>query len=235
MGYMLLMFTLPLAGSALYLAHLHNDLSRKVQCRTSPFVQNKAIARAVPATAWDNPGDYILHHEYAHKTVPTTSLGRAPDEEMLTSYLRHTMADFATRPPAWGIWYLIKDARDRATFDAAYIRALQFAPGERVCGTYVVTSREDRRITLKLSAPDSYKGPLVEGILVVEIKEDGGLTTFANHTVMWREQGKGKAGVLEGPVGRWMHGLMVRSLIERAVRQLCSTNRGITATGKKGP
>ncbi|OAK97412.1 hypothetical protein IQ06DRAFT_296558 [Phaeosphaeriaceae sp. SRC1lsM3a] len=228
MNRILQIITLPIAGTALYLTYLHTNLSRKVQCITTPFIQNKSIT--IPDTVWNNPSDYIIHHECARKIIPTMSLGTAPDEAMLTRYLRHTMADFARRPPAWGLWYLIKDAKDRATFDTAYIRSLQFVPGDRVCGTYVVTSRAGGRITLSLSAPESYAGPLVEGMLIAEIKEEGGQTTFTNHTVMWREQGKGSAGVLEGTVGRWMHGLMVRSLVEGAVRQLVSMK-----TEKKAP
>jgi hypothetical protein len=75
-------------------------------------------------------------------------------------------------------------------------------------------------ITLTLDAPGSYERLLVEGMLVIEVKEEGGQTTFINHTTMWREKGKGNAGVLEGVVGRWMHRLMVRGLIESGVRKL---------------
>ena len=226
MDYIPLIITLSLAGSALYLTKMHTDLTRKVQCQTTPFVQNKSIAAAIPETVWNNPDKYIIHHENARKTMPTISLGREPDEHMLTLYLRHTMADFATRPPAWGIWYLIKDAKDRATFDAAYIRSLHFVPGDRVCGTYVVASRENRRIILALNAPESYRGPLVEGLLITEITEEGDQTTFANHTVMWREHGIGRAGVLEGTIGRWMHGLMVRSLVDGGVRHVLAMDTG---------
>lgn len=84
-----------------------------------------------------------------------------------------------------------------------------------------MTSREQERITLTLDAPASYKGPPVEGVLVVEIKEEGDRVAFINHTVMWRERGKGSAVVLEGKIGRWMHALMVRGLVEGGMRRLC--------------
>ena len=83
-----------------------------------------------------------------------------------------------------------------------------------------MSSRDAVRITLDLNAPESYAGPLVEGMLVVEIKEEGSNTAFINHTVLWRGKGKGGAGVLETAGGRWMHGLMVRRLVESGVRQL---------------
>ncbi|PVH90443.1 hypothetical protein DM02DRAFT_19494 [Periconia macrospinosa] len=218
MTYKLLLVSLPFAGSALYLAYLHINLSRNVQCQTTHYLQDETIT--IPKTIQDSSEKYIIHHECARKTIPTASLETSSKPEMLTLFLRHTMATFSRYPPAWGIWYLIKDTKDRNTFNSAYIRSLQFVLGDRVCGVYLVTSRDKERITLTLNAPRSYVGPLVGGILVVEVKEEGSQTNFANHTVMWREKGKGSAGVLEGVVGRWMHGLMVRGLIESGVRQL---------------
>jgi len=227
MAYKVFLASLPFAGSALYLAYLHTTLSRKVQCRTTPYLQDKSIP--IPSTAQTSPEDCIVHHECARKTVARESLGGSRPEELLAPFLRHTMAIFSTRPPAWGIWFMIKDAKDRDSFSAAYIRSLRFSPGDRVCGVYVVTSRDNERVTLTLDAPASYKGPPVDGILVVEVKEERDRITFINHTVMWREKGKGHAGVLEGKFGRWMHALMVRGLVEGGVQQLC---RGIEE--KKG-
>ncbi|CAG5154290.1 uncharacterized protein ALTATR162_LOCUS3546 [Alternaria atra] len=217
MAYKFLLASLPFAGSALYLTYLHITLSRSVQCQTTPYLQDKSIA--IPDTVQNSSENYIIHHECTRKKISTVALG-ASKPEMMVLFLRHTMATFSKRPPAWGIWYMIKDAKDRNTFNSAYIRSLQFVLGDRVCGVYVVTSRDKERITLTLDAPGSYKGPLVEGMLVVEVKEEGDQTTFINHTVMWREKGKGNAGVLEGVVGRWMHGLMVRGLIESGVQKL---------------
>jgi len=219
MAFQVILVSLPFAGSALYLAYLYATLSRKVQCQTTPYLQNRTIA--IPSIVQTSPENYIVHHECARKTVAREPLGGPKPEELLIPFLRHTMATFSTRPPSWGIWYMIKDAKDRESFNAAYIRSLRFTPGDRVCGVYVVTSRDNERVTLTLDAPASYKGPSVEGILVVEVKEQGDNITFVNHTVMWREKGKGHAGVLEGKFGRWMHALMVRGLVEGGVQRLC--------------
>ena len=219
MAYKVFLISLPFAGSALYLAYLHATLSQKVQCRTTPYLQDKSIS--IPSIAQMSSEDYIIHHECAHKTVARDTFAGSRPEELLLPFLRHTMTIFSTRPPAWGIWYMIKDAKDRASFNAVYIRSLRFLPRDRVCGVYVVTSREQERITLTLHAPASYKGPSVEGMLVVEVKEQRDKITFVNHTVMWREKGKGDAGVLEGRIVRWMHGLMVRGLVEGGVQRLC--------------
>jgi len=218
MTYKLFLASLPFAGLAFYFIYLHLNLSRKVKCQTTHYLQDETIA--VPNTVQNNPERYIIHHECARKSIPTVSLKTSSKPENLTLILRHTMAIFSRRPPAWGIWYLVKDSKDRSTFNSAYIRSLQFALGDRVCGVYVVSSRDAARVTLDLNAPESYTGPLVEGMLVVEIKEEGIETTFVNHTVLWREKGKGSTGVLESAGGRWMHGLMVRGLVESGVRQL---------------
>ena len=217
MAYKFLLASLPSAGSALYLTYLHITLSRSVQCQTTSYLQDKSIT--IPDTVQNSSENYIIHHECARKTISTAHLG-ASKSEMMVLFLRHTMAIFSKRPPAWGIWYMIKDAKDRNTFDSTHIRSLQFVLGDRVCGVYVVASHDKERITLTLDAPGSYERLLVEGMLVIEVKEEGDQTTFINHTTMWREKGKGNAGVLEGVVGRWMHGLMVRGLIESGVRKL---------------
>jgi hypothetical protein len=218
MTHKLFLGSLPFAGLAFYLTYLHLNLSSKVECQTMHYLQDETIT--VPNTVQNSPERYIIHHECVRKSIPTASLKTSSKSEMLTLFLRHTMATFSKYPPAWGIWYLIEDSKDRSTFNSAYIRSLKFALGDRVCGVYVVSSRDAARITLDLNAPESYAGPLVEGMLVVEIKEEGSNTTFINHTVLWREKGKGSAGVLETAGGRWMHGLMVRGLVESGVLQL---------------
>jgi hypothetical protein len=220
MGFTLALVSLPFASVAFYAAYLHITLSSKVQCQTTPYLQDETIA--MPDDVHRNLEEYIIHHECARKTISTASLKTNQGSEMLTRFVRHTMTTFSRYPPAWGLWYLTKAAEDRETFDSKHIRSLQFVPGDRVCGVYVVTSRDKGRITLTLEPPKSYTGPLVEGLLIVEIKQEGSQTSFANHTVMWRRKGKSSAGVLEGAAGRWMHGLQVRSLIESGVQQLSS-------------
>jgi hypothetical protein len=220
MAYKTVLASLPVASAALYLAYLHFTLSSKVQCQTTPYLQDTSIA--VPDNVQSNLEEYTIHHECARKSIPTAALKTASESEMLTRFLRQTMATFSRYPPAWGLWYLIKDVEDRNTFDPKHICSLQFVPRDRVCGVYVVTARDRERVTLTLDAPESYVGPRAEGLLIIEIKEAESQTTFANHTVMWRRKGEGSAGILEGAFGRWMHGLQVRSLIESGVKHLSS-------------
>jgi hypothetical protein len=224
MGYKIFLAALPFASSAFYLAYLHYRLSRKVQCQTTPHLQDETLP--VLNSVQQSPEKYIVYHECARKSVSTASLGTSPNANTVELFLQHTLATFSKFPPAWGIWYMIKDSKDRRTFDPAYIRSLDFAPGDRVCGVYVVRSRDAARIVLSLDAPSSYAGPRVEGVLIVEVGEEDGYTTFMNHTVMWRERGKGSAGVLESAGGRWVHALMVRGLVENGVLQLLKETEG---------
>jgi hypothetical protein len=218
MTYRLLVAALPITGCALYLAYLHLSLSRKVECRTTHYLHDDSVT--LPDAVQNEPEKYVVHHECARGSVSTASLRASLAPELPTLFLRHTMTLFSRSLPAWGIWYLLKSAKDRSTFDQAYIRSLRFEPGDRVCGVYVVTSKHMTRITLALDAPQSYTGPVVEGMLVVEVREEGNKTTFVNHTIMWREKGRGSAGVLESAGGRWMHGLMVKRLVDSGIRQV---------------
>jgi hypothetical protein len=226
MGYKLVLSALPIAGSVLYLTYHHGALSRKISCRTTPHLQDQTLP--IPSTVKDNPEKYIVHHECAQKSVPTASLGASsPSSSLVKQLIRTTMTTFSRYPPAWGIWYMLKSAEDRRTFDPTYIRSLDFAPGDRVCGVYVVRSSDAAHIVLDLDAPESYAGPRVDGLLAVEIREEDGSTVFMNHTVMWREKGMGSSGVLESKFGRWMHAFMVRGLLNGGVTQL------LAETGKK--
>jgi len=217
MNYKLLLAASPFASSALYLTYRHYSLSRRVQCQTTQHLQDETLP--VPMSVQHSPESYILHHECARRSVPSAFLGESPIPEILKLFLRHSLATFSKYPPAWGIWYMVKNEQDRRTFNSAYIRSLDFTPGDRVCGVYVVRSRDTARMVLALDAPNSYAGPRVEGMLVVEVEEEEGCTTFMNHTVMWRKKGEGSAGVLESAGGRWMHALMVRGLVENGVLQ----------------
>ena len=81
MSYKLLLTTLPLAGSALYLTYLHFSLSRKVECQTTPYLRDATLT--VPDMVKDNPKEYILHHESARKSIPTASIGTSANSETL--------------------------------------------------------------------------------------------------------------------------------------------------------
>lgn len=221
--------TLPFAGSVLYITYLHLSLKKAISCKTTTHLQDISIhlPPGAPSEARQRSGDVIFHHERASTTLKPEQLGTATNSEALTSYLRHTMAIFASSPPSWAIWFLLKEPEVRRTFSADYIRSLKFQPGDRVCGVYVVTRRPfitqsgDEKVYLAIQPPESYTGPTVEGMLVAEIRDDRyqfGELFITNHTIMWREKGNGRPAVLESELGRWFHALMVRRLVDGGVR-----------------
>lgn len=227
----LLAASLPVAGSALYITYLHRKLSKRVKCKTTTYLQDISIQLppTAPSEARQRSGEVIFHHERAATTLEPEQLGTATNSEALTRYLRHTMTMFANSPPSWAIWFLLKDPEVRRTFSAQYINSLHFRPGDRVCGVYVVTRRSltpqssDEKVYLAIQPPKSYTGPVVEGILVAELRDgrhQSGQLFMTNHTIMWREKGKGSPAVLESAMGRSFHALMVRRLVDGGVRAM---------------
>lgn len=74
-------------------------------------------------------------------------------------------------------------------------------------------------------------GPVIEGILVVEVDVDrvdgtDGVVYITDHTLLWREKGKGAPNVLESAVGRWVHAGMVRWMVEKGVEGVVEQWKG---------
>jgi hypothetical protein len=229
----------PLTCTALYLTYLNHRLSRRgIHISTTPHIQTASIESLLPKSiqAHKNNCLYILHHELVQASIPASAL-RRPDkekgrerpagdekgdrglEDVLTSFLRHTMTAFTRTPPSYAIRRALSKSSPQvlASFDAKTIRDLSFRPGDRVCGVYVVSSRSPGRVVMDLDAPVEYSGPKVEGMLIVEVQfedhdRDGGEgeVRFTNHTVLWREKGMSSPNVLDTGVGRWVHGGLVR-------------------------
>jgi hypothetical protein len=219
---------LPITSAAVYVAYQHYILSRKVTCTTTPYLQTSSIVLPTPISS--NKSAYIIAHELASKRVSKRELDtpHTTSQElnaMLTRFLRHTMSSFSRYPPAYILYYLTKSPSDRQTFNANYLRSLDFQPGDRVCGVYVVSATSCHHVTLSLDAPESYKGPKAEGMIVVEVEDEGEEVQVRNHTVMWRKKGEGERGPLESAVGRWVHALMVRALVEEGVKKLRGSGR----------
>ena len=221
---------LPVVSAGAYLAYQHYSLSRKVTCRTTPYLQASSIV--LPSPISSNESTYIVSHELACKRISRIELDTptATNQDLnalLTRFVRHTMSSFSRYPPAYILYYLTKSPSDRQTFNAKYLQSLDFQPGDRVCGVYVVSSRSNNRVTLLLDAPKSYKGPRMEGMIVVEVEYEGDEVEFRNHTIMWRKKGEGEKGPLESAVGRWVHALMVRALVEGGVKEVSASSRRV--------
>ncbi|KAI0391483.1 hypothetical protein F5Y17DRAFT_440514 [Xylariaceae sp. FL0594] len=117
------------------------------------------------------------------------------------------------------------------TFSAEYLRACRFRPGDRVCGIYKVRERvnmsggEGEYVTLDISPPEGWNGPVVHGYLNCgvflakgNVQEVAGCRNvrFFNQSVMVRALDE-KPTLLEGRVGRLLHTLMVRWMVVRGV------------------
>ncbi|RYP86581.1 hypothetical protein DL770_004880 [Monosporascus sp. CRB-9-2] len=145
-------------------------------------------------------------------------------DAMVSTFLRSSMRLFARTPQAVLMRRLMITGDAAASFEAAYLDACAFAVGDRVCGVYVVAERRaaDGAAVLRLSPPEGWSGPRPEGVLAVAVVEDrdgeekGKELRFVNETVLWRRAGDAPT-VLEGRVGAWLHELMVRWFVVRAV------------------
>ncbi|KAI8962573.1 hypothetical protein F5Y11DRAFT_185583 [Daldinia sp. FL1419] len=173
---------------------------------------------------------------------------------LLEAYLSATMTAFSWTPQALVMARMGSGVADpeayRRTFSAEYLAACRFRPGDRVCGVYVVRtrSRSKGRVVLDVSPPEGWKGPVVGGALVVGFdveragrgkgrsgrrgRGDSGADgegadeiRFVNETVMWREKEGGKATLLEGRLGRWLHTFMARWLVVKGVAAVTGEKR----------
>lgn len=198
----------------------------------------------VPADVFnDQDGEWVVVRERVVSAPFTPGLLAADDGDktaeisspslLLNTYLRTTMRMF-TRTPQALLMRRLLTGRPRHTFDAAYLSACAFAPGDRVCGVYVVSSRTSSssssysdRAVLALAPPvEGWSGPVVRGRLVAAVEAvEGreGMVRAVNETVLWRRRRKGDGEgpvFLEGWIGRWVHGFMVQWMMVGGVRAL---------------
>lgn len=171
-----------------------------------------------PATADQNADDGLEEHVRGDKTAEVSF------PLLLNTYLRTTMRMF-TRTPQALLMRRLLTGPPRHTFDAAYLSACTFAPGDRVCGVYVVSSRtssssfsSDKAV---LALDEEWGGPVVRGRLVAAVEAvEGGMVRVVNETVLWRRRDGEGPVFLEGWLGRWVHGFMVQWMMVGGVRAL---------------
>ncbi|KAI0144532.1 hypothetical protein GGR57DRAFT_481779 [Xylariaceae sp. FL1272] len=148
------------------------------------------------------------------------------NRRLLEAYLSTTMRTFTRTPQAYimksMVSRLASGANHAATFSESYLTSCRFEQQDRVCGVYVVRERVGAgRVLLDLSPPQGWKGAVVTGVLdcgfVVE--EDRNCVRFVNETIMWRRKHEAPT-LLEGSIGRWFHGMMVRWMVVRGVESV---------------
>ncbi|KAI1655404.1 hypothetical protein F4813DRAFT_398502 [Daldinia decipiens] len=151
---------------------------------------------------------YVVARErVASAAVPVSSLRpefiskKGNLSGLLDSYVGATMAAFSWTPQALLLARMGAAVADpeayRRSFDADYLAACRFRPGDRVCGVYVVRSRSRSkgRVVLDLAPPEGWTGPVVGGVLVVGFDIDVDRTGRGRRNERERErEGKGKGG-----------------------------------------
>ncbi|KAL2162965.1 hypothetical protein VTH06DRAFT_6801 [Thermothelomyces fergusii] len=150
--------------------------------------------------------------------------------DLVTRYVRATMAAFSGTPQAWLLWASV-DGRARRTFAGRFIGALAFRPGDRANGFWVVRHRgehrardrssQDERVEMALDPPPGHRGgpAAVRGLVVagLETRGEDGMVVFVNETWMWRLQGEEAPVLLERPLGRWLHAVLARWLVMKGL------------------
>ncbi|PGH35580.1 hypothetical protein GX50_01561 [[Emmonsia] crescens] len=259
---LLLLGILPFAAPTAYLLYLRLTTVRHITSSTGryhPPTTDKSKSKpssstpapppplpvTIPIYLCTSTSHTIMYERVTSHPTPLTSLNDAfstPDTIptlLLTTYLRTTMKAFSGTPQAYMIRSALNGHAARTTFDNDYIDALEFVPGDRVNGVYVVTYRGrglagwGERVELTLEAPVGYTGAgrEVEGMIVVGVEEVGDereeeegereqearSILLVNETWLWREEG-GRPVMLENVVGRWLHGLLAGWLVVKGLR-----------------
>jgi hypothetical protein len=218
---------IPFAVPSLYLFYLYNSLSKRVTCTVNHSISPTSTTTSLPTEIKSNPSNYVIAHEIASKSVATKSLPNyGSADQLLTEYLRDTMKTFTYLPQAYLIKKLIKSAAEKKSYEHAYINSLSFVPGDVVCGTYRVVTRKPNHVELSLFGPETYTGPVFDGLLIVSIEERDEWTVFLNETVMWRKTSEGKV-LLESAFGKWFHALTARVLVDRGTKFLVGLGQKI--------
>ncbi|KAG8168227.1 hypothetical protein KVR01_003916 [Diaporthe batatas] len=98
---------------------------------------------------------------------------------------------------------------------------------QRVDGVYIVQYRgsesHGERVEMRLSAPEGFRGPRSDGIIVAAIEPVGADASddvvFVNETWLWRYQNE-KPTLLEGSISRWFHSLLAAWLIGKGIESV---------------
>lgn len=206
----------------------HTLLTSQVRVETKVKRQLKGSADGdcLPDEVVQNESQYVVVHEHASKPVLTKSLPNYIDLNLLlTTYLRYTMSSFARSPQGYFIWYLIKSDGVRHTLDRDYIQSLDFKKRDLVCGVYKIANRTDKRAKISFDIPESYKGPVINGMLVVGVSKVNEHTVFLSDFYAWRKLDE-KPMPMGTSFGQWMHAIFIRRLIGSGFRHLQSLARG---------
>ncbi|KAK5659168.1 hypothetical protein OQA88_1258 [Cercophora sp. LCS_1] len=230
---------IPTTFSALYLLYIHHKIAQRTTAETKLFNGTKSIPPSIqkphsmPPDITNDPDTMIAYERVSSHPIHIqhTHLTHAPLDTILTRYIRATMLSFSRTPQVFLLKRMIPNNKLTArTFGEGWIQKCGFDVGDTVNGFWRVAHRgvegdddiENERIELVMEAPDGYRGPVVQGIVVVGAQRVAdGKIVFVNETWMWRGQNE-KKGLLESVIGRWLHVLLSGWLVGRGVDALAS-------------
>ncbi|OAA65192.1 hypothetical protein SPI_01979 [Niveomyces insectorum RCEF 264] len=217
-----------------------HSLPNEVLAPGAPYilVRERVVSHAVPTaeltTAALAPSSSSSSSSFVSEPDKTAAL--------LTAYLRGTMEAFSWTPQGFLMRSIVSDPGTRRTFDTDYLRGLDFVTGDVANGAYKVTYRESRsgsvdgqddaaaaetRAKAELSVVPLPGRPdlTVHAIIVAAVERSATEAVFFNETWMWRHARDEKPTMLEGVLGRWVHGLVGGWMVFKGTR-------AVTAVGK---
>lgn len=210
-----------IVGTTIYLRRPHSTLSTKFQHHSSHGPLDPSHKSSIHSLSIESVQDgCTCVFDTASKTISSSRLPSADRDELITTFLRHTMVLFSNLPQAWILW-LVASSRIKKSFEKNVIKVSRFGVGDIICG-YEIILREPGRVEFKMEV-EGMKD--VKGRLVFsgEGKEEG--MVFTTSTAMWKSRKmKGKMPLEQGLVF-WIHELTSWWLLERGVGFLASSGK----------
>ncbi|KAL2854228.1 something about silencing, SAS, complex subunit 4-domain-containing protein [Aspergillus pseudoustus] len=153
---------------------------------------------------------YHVLYDYASTSTPRQALPDLEPSALLTMFLRRNMSSFASSPQARILKFTASDSETQQSFDANYIRSLDFNKGDLVCNAYQVKLRTEDKAEFEFMFG-------VQGRLVVRAEVRGDHVVFHNETIMWRERDSKSKLPLERRLAQWVHELTAWHMLDSGI------------------
>ena len=247
-----LVAALPVALGTAYVLYIRHTISRQVSSthgirfpksmkegKQSTFPDNVELPSGIPQAVAEEGSEYILSFErIVSRPIPASLLAfplpglDGSPSELLTRYVRTTMKKFAWTPQAFILRAMVGEEAKR-TFDTSAIDAMDFASPHRVAGVYCVANRSATsqgtgdQVTIYLSPPEGYHGPVVQGLIVTKAErvnsgssesssKEHDAVVFVNETWLWRTPDE-KPTLLEVGSSRSFHTFIISRMVIAAI------------------
>ncbi|RDL38548.1 uncharacterized protein BP5553_02888 [Venustampulla echinocandica] len=200
-----------------YLLYLHRSLSRTTSRTSKQGLLTESTSHSISSIpSSDLTSEYFMVHDRAYKSIPASLFPALGQEELLTTYLRHTLSLFSSRFPQAYLIRMVSTPEEKRTFKHDYIRALDFKEGDLVCGAYRVAVRTKGKVEFEIKTMGIVKG----GRMVISIEEKADEWECSSETVMWKRVGEKSPMPLERGILKWSHELASWWLLDSGTRYL---------------